>query len=257
MSLHEIRFLFLKLNIWLCLASSLMVAISATALSIPLSSVGVGLVLPPLLFYFIYVEDRRRVAPEDEVNQPYRTELVRRHQFALLVTELLALLGYVALLGMFVLERPDLGVEYLAFGHLPLLVLLVYGHLKQHPTFDSLAVGATWAFVVVFSLLVSTTVTIGWELGSVFVGWFLIAFAGVESRNIQDIDGDSKSNKTTLAGYLGRKPTIALVGVVKSLGVITFWVVSGRVVAGLALCYLVVLRLFRALTRWETAHVGE
>ncbi|WP_410766772.1 UbiA family prenyltransferase [Haloferax sp. DFSO60] len=234
-----------------------MVAISALALSIPLASVGVGLVLPPLLFYFIYVEDRRSVSPEDEVNQPYRTALVRRYQSALFVTESVALAGYTVLLGLLVLERPDLGVLYFLLGQLPLGVLVIYGHLKRHPTFDSLAVGATWAFVVVFALVVSTTQRVSWELVGVFLGWFFITFAGVESRNIQDVDGDTQSNRTTLAGYLGRRLTIAFVAVMKSLGVVTFWVVAGRFVAALALGYLLLLRLFRTLTQREDGQVGE
>ena len=49
----DLRFLFLKLNVWLCLASALMVAITAGALSIPLEADGIGLLIPPLLFYFI------------------------------------------------------------------------------------------------------------------------------------------------------------------------------------------------------------
>ncbi|WP_396611886.1 UbiA family prenyltransferase [Haloferax sp. S1W] len=234
-----------------------MVAISAVALSIPLSAVGVGLLLPPLLFYFIYVEDRRSVSPEDEVNQPYRTELVRRHQRFLLVTEVLALAGYTGLLSLLVFSRPSLGALHLVLGHLPLVVLAVYGHLKRHPTFDSVAVGATWAFVVIFALVVSTAHDITLDLGGVFLGWFLIAFAGVESRNIQDIDGDSQSNKTTLAGYLGKQATIVLVAVGKSLGVVTFWVVAGRVVAALAVGYLLVIRLFRTLTQREPVQIPE
>ncbi|MFC7202399.1 UbiA family prenyltransferase [Haloferax namakaokahaiae] len=234
-----------------------MVGISALALSIPLASVGVGLLLPPLLFYFIYVEDRRNVSPEDEVNQPYRTALVRRYQTALLVTESAALAGYTVLLGWLVLERPDLGVLYFLLGHLPLGVLVIYGHLKRHPTFDSVAVGATWAFVIVFALVVSTTQRVTWELVGVFLGWFFITFAGVESRNIQDIDGDTQTNKTTLAGYLGQRLTIAFVAVMKSLGVVTFWLVSGRLVAVLALGYLLLLRLFRTLTKREANRIGD
>jgi len=44
-------YLFLKLNIWLCMTAVIMVVASAMALSIPLHAVGGGLLLAPLLFY--------------------------------------------------------------------------------------------------------------------------------------------------------------------------------------------------------------
>lgn len=250
------RFLFLKLNVWLCLASTLMVAVSALALSIPLRLVGVGFLLPPLLFYFIYVEERRAVPPEDEVNHPHRTALVCRHRRTLLVTEVLALLGYEGLLAWAVLVRPDVGPAYLGLGQLPILVLAAYGHLKRRPAFDSLAVGATWAFVIGFSLVVATPQGLSRELGGVVLAWFLIAFAGVEARNVPDAEGDAQTDRATLAGHLGRGPTTALVSLSKSLGVLVLWAVSGVFVAGLALGYLSLLRFFRLLTRREAARIA-
>ncbi len=247
-----LRFLFLKLNVWLCLASALMVAITAMALSIPLEAVGLGLLLPPLLFYFIYVEERRSVSPEDELNHPRRTALVRRHRTALLATELVALVGYEALLAILVLSRPAGGVVPFALGQLPLVVLAAYGRLKRRPMFDSLAVGATWAFVVVFSSVVAASPGAIRDLGGVFLAWFLVAFAGVESRNVPDAEGDTRADRTTLAGALGRRPATALIILLKSAGVAVFWVVSGTVVAASALGYLALLRLFRTLTRLET-----
>ena len=153
MNVDDARFLFLKLNIWLCLASGLMVTITAIALEIPLSTIGLGVALPPLLFYFIYVEDRRRVSAEDEVNQPRRTALVRAYQLPLLVTEAVALLSYEGLLLWSVLSRPDLGAATFALGQLPLVVLAVYGPfvarvLKVTPP------GVTgWAIIMSMSLI--------------------------------------------------------------------------------------------------------
>lgn len=232
-----------------------MVAISALALSIPLASVGVGFVLPPLLFYFIYVEERRNVSPEDEVNHPHRTLLVRRYQRGLLVTEALSLLGYEGLLIWVIIRQLDIGIVYFGLGQLPILVLFAYGYLKRHPTFDSLAVGATWTFVIMFSLVIVTPQGLTWKLGGVALAWFLIVFAGVESRNIPDTEGDTQTDRTTLAGYLGPELTTALVILLKLMGVITFWALSGVLVAGLALGYLVLLQLFRMLSTWETAHI--
>lgn len=251
------RFLFFRLNLWLCLASGLMVAITAVALSVPVSSVGAGLLLPPLLFYFIYVEERRNVSPEDEVNHPLRTRLVRRHSDVLLLTELVALVGYEALLVWSMLERPERGIAFLGLGQLPFLVLALYGHLKSLPSVDSLAVGATWTFVVPFSLLVATPLAVTRELGLIALAWFLIVFAGVESRNVPDADGDSGADRTTLAAYLGPRRTAALVVLLKSTGVLVFWAISGPVVAGLVVGHLLLLRLFRALTRRESLGSGE
>lgn len=252
--MNDYRFLFLKLNVWLCLGAGLMVAMTALALSIPLRSVGAGMVLSPLLFYFIYVEDRRDVSPEDEINHPHRTAVVRRYGNALLVTEVLALIGYEGLLAWLVLGRPD-GVAYLALGQLPLLVLAVYGHLKRRPAFDSLAVGATWAFVTVFSLVVATAQGVSRELGWLFLAWFAIAFAGVESRNVPDAEGDARADRATLAGYLGPGPTTVLVVLLKASGVLLFWAIGGELVAGLVVGYLAFLRLFRTVTRRETARI--
>lgn len=255
MNVDDYRFLFLSLNIWLCFASALMVFISALVLSIPLSSVGVGLLLPPLLFYFIYAEERRNVSREDEINAPHRTALVRQYQRGLLVTEAIALLAYEGLLVWLSFTWPGVVVSNFALGQLPLLVLLVYGYAKRCPMFDSLAVGATWSFVTVFSLRISAQAEL-WNLGLLFVAWFVIVFAGVESRNIQDLEGDTETGKTTLAGYLGRQRTLVLVLLLKSLGVLVFWAISDMFVAALVVGYLVLLWLCRTLTRREVARVG-
>lgn len=252
MHIADLRFLFLKLNVWLCLASALMVAITARALSIPLGAVGTGFLLPPLLAYFIYVEERRSVSPEDELNHPRRTELVRRYRTPLLATELLALVGYEVLLATLVLSRPTVGVAYFALGQLPLAVLAVYGRLKRRPMLDSVAVGATWAFVVVFSTVVAASPGPIQDLGGVFLAWFLITFAGVESRNVPDTEGDSRADRTTLVGVLRRRRAAALIVLLKSAGVAVFWIVSGPAAAASALGYLVLLRLFRTITRWVT-----
>lgn len=249
MNFGHFLYLFLKLNIWLCLTSALMVAATALSLSIPLSAVGVGLLLPPLLFYFIYVEERRTVSSEDWINHPRRTRLVRRYRRGLLVTELAALAGYELLLVGLVLSQATLGLEVVALGQLPLVVLAIYGNLKRYPTFDSITVGATWAFVTVFAVLVATGRPVDSTVTTVFTAWFLIVFAGVESRNLNDVEGDSETDKTTLAGYLGAGPTRALEGLLKTAGVVIFWYLSSLIVAGIVVVYLVLLRLFRLATR--------
>lgn len=255
MVITDLRDIFLKLNLWLCLTSVLMVIVSALVLSIPVSSLGLGLLLPPFLFYFIYVEDRRNVSAEDWTNRPQRTQLVRRYRRGLLLTEIVALAGYELVLLFLVHTQSSIGIGFFLLGQLPLVVLSVYGSLKRYPTFDSVAVGSTWAFVIVHAVLISSDRPFSMDVVPVFVAWFLIVFAGVESRNLRDIDGDREVSKTTLAGYLGAKPTKAVEVILKALGVAIFWYISGIVVAGVVVVYLLLLRSFRTATRrTDSAH---
>lgn len=256
-------YLFLKLNVWLCVASSVLVVASAVALSIPLSAVGAGALLPPLLFYVIYVEDRRNVSHEDRTNQPYRTQLVERYRRGLLATELLALAGYEILL-LFLLcshstasTASTAAVGLVLLGQLPFGVLAAYGHLKRYPTFDSVAVGATWAFVIVFAVLVSAGHQLSRDVWIVYGAWFIIVFAGVESRNIADVEGDARADKMTLAAYLGTTPTRALEVLLKAIGTGVFWYVSGVTVAAIVVAYLVFLWTFRVLARRIDASASQ
>ncbi|MFW6385075.1 MAG: UbiA family prenyltransferase [Halodesulfurarchaeum sp.] len=251
MNRSDLRFLFLKLNIWLCLTALLMVVATAVALSIPLSSIGYGLVLPSLLFFFIYTEERRNVSPEDWINHPRRTRQVRRYRKPLLVAELMALALYEGLLLVEIVDSTGLGLEWFVYGQLPLAVLMAYGTLKKRPMFDSIAVGCTWASAIVFSVLVSTGQPMSASAVIVFAAWFIIVFAGVESRNAQDVDGDTATDKTTLAGYLGTRKTSIVEAVLKAVGVLVFWWVSGPLAASIVVVYIVALRAFRTMTRRE------
>lgn len=248
MNFKPVSYLFLKLNLWLCLTSVLMVVATAMALSIPISNVGIGMALPALLFYFIYTEDRRDPSPEDHINQPYRTHLVEKYGTALLATEITALLTYEFIIAGLVHTNPGVGLEYLLFAQLPLIVLVVYDQLKQYPTFDSLAVGSTWSFVIVFSVIITATPPLSFDILIVFTTWLVIVFAGVESRNIQDIEGDTETSKTTLAGYLGAQNTQYMNLILKGLAVIVFGVTSSLLTAVIVTVYLLLLQLFRMLT---------
>lgn len=254
-SAWPLSYLFFKLNLWLCLTAVIMVVASAVALSIPLRSVGSGFLLAPLLFYVIYVEDRRSVSEEDRINNPHRTRLVERYHDQLLATEIVAFVGYELLLVVQLAGTPGRGVGYFLVGQLPFVVLAVYGSLKRYPTFDSLAVGGTWAFMIVFSLLVSTPIELSTDLLTVFVGWFLITFAGVESRNTLDLDGDTAVDKTTLAGYLGREATLRMERIMKAIGVGIFWYSGGHWAAGIVVGHLLLLRLFRAITQRQDERI--
>lgn len=249
--------LFLVLNIWLCVTSLLMVVATALSLSVPLSTVGPTAVLPALLFYFIYVEDRRRISDEDRINQPYRTQLVRRYRRPLLASELIALAGYQLLLTVAIRSQPEVSALAFLLGQLPFVVLASYDSIKRFPSFDSIAVGGTWAFVTVFSVLLPAGLPLSVEAVTVFLTWVLIVFAGVESRNLQDVEGDAQTDKTTLAAHLGPTATTAMVVVLKAVGVVTFWYLSGPVVAGIVIAYLLTLRAFRVLTRRQLSRGND
>lgn len=250
-------FLFFKLSLWLCSMSVLVVGITAHALNVRLASVGIGFVVPPLLFYVIYTEDRRSVSPEDHVNEPMRTALVTRHSRGLLITELIALCAYEGVLVYHVFGPPQRSPWFLLLGHLPFAVLSVYDRLKRVPSGDSLAVGGTWAFICVFAILLPTGHDLSPPVAVAFLGWLLVVFAGVESRNIQDVTGDTEARKTTLSGYLGPERAKALEVVTKLAGALVFWVLSGPATAGMVVCYLLLLRSFRLLTRHTEVLVGE
>ena len=242
-------YMYFKLNLWLCAMSALLVTITAYAVGVPMASVGVGVVLPALLFYVIYVEDRRSVSPEDWSNQPQRTAVVTEHSSGLLVTEVLALVAYEAVLLYCVFAPPARSVWFLLLGQLPFVILALYDRIKQFPSGDSVAVGATWAYVGVFAVVVSTEVTVSLPVVVSFLGWFLIVFGGVESRNIDDIAGDTEARKTTLAGLLGPRLARLLETALKLLGVFLFWTLAGALAAGLVAGYLLGLRVCRLLTR--------
>ncbi|MFB6169577.1 MAG: UbiA family prenyltransferase [Haloarculaceae archaeon] len=248
MRLRAPGYLFLTLNVWLCLTAVLMVVVTARSLSVPASAVGVGLLLPPLLTYVVYVEDRRRVRAEDDRNQPDRTRLVRRYGRQLLATELAAFVGYQSLLVALVRTGPRAGVGAFLLGQVPFIVLAAYDRLKRYPPADSLSVACTWAFVVVFAVFVSADVAVSADVVAVFCAWVLIVFAGVESRNVPDADGDTSADRQTLAGRLGRRNTTVLEILLKGSGLLVFWSRAGAFVAGLVVVYLLALRAFRALT---------
>lgn len=255
-------YIFLKLNLWLCVLSVALVCITAYALGIPVASLGTAAVLPALLFYFIYVEDRRSVSPEDWSNQPVRTAVVTRYGTAFLCTELLALFSYQLLLVSYAFAG---SLWLLVLGQVPFVVLAGYDHIKRIPGGDSLAVGGTWAYTGVFAVVVATGEPLSRSVVAAFLGWFLIVFAGAESRNVQDVTGDHGAEKTTLAGYLGPKRTASFETVLKLLGVLVFWLLSGPLAAAAVVCYLLALRAFRRLTRgadvllagWERAETAE
>lgn len=240
--------LFFALNLWLVVASVLMVGTTAVTLGIPVRAVRWELFLPGFAIYFVYVRDRRSIAPEDRLNHPRRTRLVEAYDGPLHVTELLALAAYeVALVSAVPLGTAD-GLLLLAVAHLPFAVLWAYSSLKGHPLLDSLAVALAWGALIVTSVLVIEPAVSLLAVSAVFFGWVVIVFAGVESRNVDDADGDQRLQRDTVASLLGRRRANALVVSLKLCGVGVFWLVGGAVSVGLLCLYLGLLRVCRTLS---------
>ncbi len=241
--------LFLALNLWLVVASVLMVGATAVALGIPVRGVLRELFLPGFAIYFVYVRDRRSIAPEDRLNHPQRTRLVERYEGPLHATELLALAAYELVLFSAVPLGTVDGLVMLGIAHLPFAVLWAYSSLKGHPVLDSLAVALAWGALVVTSVLVTGPVVSPPAVGAVLLGWVVIVFAGVESRNVDDADGDQRLRRDTVASLLGPRRATALVVCLKLCGVGVFWLVGGAVSVILPVLYLGLLRVFRTLSR--------
>ena len=249
MNKRELTDLFVLLNIWLCLTSLLMVAASAIAVGVELRAMGLGVLLPSFLVYVVYVQDRRSPARADRINQPRRTLLVERYQQELFLSVLVALVGYQALLAGLVLSTAEIDPIFFILGQLPFAVLFYYHQLKQYPGVDSLVVGFTWAFVIVFTVVISTGISVSPELLLVFLAWFIMVFGGVESRNISDRTGDRTCGNATLAVILGARTTKLLEIALKTLGVAVFWIVGGIHAMATVIVWLLLLRICRRTER--------
>jgi 4-hydroxybenzoate polyprenyltransferase len=243
--------LFLQLNVWLAVASIVMVAVTAYTLDVPPTELGVGILLPLFLVYFVYVRERRQVPDEDRINHPYRTQLIEKYDVALHATEVVALVAYELILFSAVSIRTGEGIALLLLAHLPVAVLYFYPRLKGTPGMDSLAVGVAWSYLVVFSVLVVAGRPVSSAAVGTAVGWFLVVFAGAESRNLEDVRGDEETDNHTLAARLGPTGTKALVWTLKFGGLCLFWYLGGSRVALLVVVYLLILRSSRVLSRRE------
>lgn len=252
--LREGSRLFFQLNVWLALASVLMVIATAMTLDASVMSVGAGLVLPAALVYFVYIRERRQLPAEDRINHPGRTRLVERYEVPLAVTEWAALVAFEAILLTSLPVLEPMGLVLYGLAHLPIGALYYYPTLKGTPGLDSLAVAAAWAYLIVFTVVAFAGLAVSPAVGAVFLGWTLIVFAGVESRNLQDVRGDGELGKETLALRLGSRGTKSLEWGLKGAGVGVFWYVGDVWVALLVTGYLLYLRGCRYLT--DTWHDG-
>ncbi|WP_455449415.1 UbiA family prenyltransferase [Natrinema thermotolerans] len=239
------------LNLWLCIGAVLMVCITAITLDIPLSAIGVGILLPALGVYVIYVEDRRNISPEDRINNAYRTALVERFDTPLLYTSLASIVIYQAITLFFAIDLASTSRTGLALliAQLPLVFIYTYDDSKRYPFIDSAYVAVVWAVLIFLPIFLSTTLRVTMPTVAVFMAWFAIIFAGVESRNVNDITGDDEVNRATVASILGPHRTKYLVLSLKTAGLGTIYGLGGVLPALLTVVYLLYLSLFRELTR--------
>lgn len=245
---REATSLFFQLNLWLVVTTILMTGATALTLGVSLRELGVGIALPSFLVYFVYVRERRLIPDEDRINHPYRTQLVTKYDAPLHVSELLALAAYELLLAASIPMRTAEGAVMLGLAHVPVVVLYVYADLKGNPGVDSLAVAVAWAYLVVYSVVVLSGGPVSPAVGVVFLGWVVIVFAGVESRNLEDADGDERIGNDTLASRLGASRTKRLEWGAKVGGVALFLTAGGWRVGLLVVIYLLLLRLSRAIS---------
>lgn len=246
---HDIRYLFLSLNLWLCLGSVILVVATAMALAVPVRSIGAGLLLPACACLVVYIEDRRRIAPEDRINAPRRSALVETYAGEL---RLLVLGGFVAYQAIVVWFAASIGanqIKYVLAGQLPFLVGVIYPRLKRFPVLDSAAVAAVWAFVPTYAVLITTGHPVDRSVAVVVAAWMLIVFAGAESRNIQHRIGDVQADKPGIVMFLGERSTAAGIVGLKLAGVLVLVAATTPGAGAVAGAYLLVLWYFRWVER--------
>ncbi|WP_245800617.1 UbiA prenyltransferase family protein [Natrinema saccharevitans] len=253
----------LLLNLWLCIGAVLMLVITILAVGIPFSTIGIGLLLPALAVYFIYVEDRRQTSPEDRINNTYRTALVEQFNKPLFYTSLTAVSIYQTLTLFFAIKQSSISYVLIAVlvAQLPLIFIYTYDYSKRYPVIDSSYVAITWAVLILFPVFLSTPQQITPSTVGMFVSWFLIVFAGVESRNISDVAGDDEVDRTTVASILGPNLTKYLVWILKLSALFIIYALGGLLPTLLTVLYLLYLRFFRRITQAITPsrkyHAGD
>ncbi|MCU4742499.1 UbiA family prenyltransferase [Halobacteria archaeon AArc-m2/3/4] len=242
--------LFVSCSLYLVVNSVLILVISALFVGGKPFDAGVGILTLCSLTAFVYITDRLLVTDEDRINNPDRTALVEEYDTELLaVAVLLFVLFELSILTTAV--TPDaFGLLTLALGHVPLAVLAVYDKIKTATIpLDSLAVAFAWAYqiVYIFVFIAATPLDV-FDSVVLFGCWFLIVFAGLEMRNVGDIEGDREAGKVTFACVLGARVTKRLGIALKTIGALVLTSVSGSLlVFGLLLVHLLSLRFYRTL----------
>lgn len=249
-SLREWYDLFVSCSLYLTTSSVSMLVIAGLVLTGEPLAAGIGFVTGPSLMLSIYIADRIDVTDEDRINNPGRTELVQKYYTELLAMTLVSMALFEVTLAHNLYTPTAGGVGRLVLGHVPLFVLYLYDDLKtvRFPL-DSLTVAFTWGYMLVFIFVSMTPVTVSPTDGAVlFASWVLIVFAGLEARNIDDIEGDRASDKITLAVLYGPQTTRTVEIVLKTVGGGLLVVYSQQLlVFALVIVHLLSLRVYGTL----------
>lgn len=245
--------LFVSCSLYLVVNSVLILVISALFVSGTPLDAGIGILTLSSLTAFVYITDRLVVTDEDRINNPDRTALVEEYDTELLGAAVLLFVLFELSILLTAVTPDASGLLTLALGHVPLAVLAAYDEIKAATVpLDSLAVAFAWAYQIVYIFVFIAASPLDVFDGVVLFGsWFLIVFAGLEMRNVGDIEGDREAGKVTFACFLGERVTNRLGIVLKTTGTLVLTGVSGSVlVFGLLLVHLLSLRFYRTL---ETA----
>ncbi|WP_302083644.1 hypothetical protein [Salinibaculum rarum] len=243
----------LTLNLWLACLSALITTTTGIGLALPLRQILPATALPPLVFLFMYIEDRREITPDDHINHPIRTQLIEQHTTTLRFISTIAIVGYLLLTTTLAICAHGISpttLVYILLAQTPIIFTAVYDSLKHSvPGVDTVAVAGTWVITTTYPIGLTATIPLSPHLFSIGLGWFCIIAAGVESRNINDIEGDAETDRETIAARLGATTTARLVVAGKALGVILIGIPAPTLLApALATLHIGLLRLFRHLT---------
>lgn len=246
--LRDLYNLFVSCSLYLVINTAIILSISAIVLGYEPFVAGIGFLTLGSLTAFVYITDRLRITDEDRINNPDRTALVERYETELQLTAAVSFVLFEGSLLMAVSSTA--GLVTVVLGHVPLVVLAVYDRIKSTTIpLDSLAVAFAWAYEIVFILVFLSPATVDPSTGGLLFGcWFLIVFAGLETRNIKDIEGDREADKPTFACLFGAELTRRLGVLLKMTGALVLTVISGSLaVITLLVIHLASLRFYGLL----------
>lgn len=247
---NEFYDLVVSCSLYLNVNSVLILVISAVYLDGGYFAAGEGILTATAMMTLIYVVDRLDVTEEDQINNPERTALVRKYYTELVALGVATFLLFELSLFVTVFAPDLLGAATVALSHVPLVVLALYDEIKTVPLpLDSIAVAFTWGYMLVFIYVFISPLSVSVaDAAGLFVGWFLIVFAGLEARNAKDVEGDREAGKVTLASRFGCQRTKQAEVALKALGAFVLVAFSGSVVVlVLLLCHLGSLWFFGKL----------
>lgn len=201
---NDLWYLFRQLDLYWVVLAVVYLWVSEQMLGVgPL----VAYVAAPSLICVAYTLDRRKYDAEDEVNAPFRVELVERYSSYLRGLEALALVCFYGAIAYHVATGSSGALQALwviVLSHIPVGVLFAYSELKGFFAVDSIAVGFGWAYLLTVYPVVFSPESLPTEAILVTFGmWFILYFGFSEYGNIFDIEGDRANGNLTVAARLG------------------------------------------------------